>query len=103
MGMRTILARGLLVAGVLMAAAGTAWCQVEEETVTRDDVTKYVYQAMVAQHPEQSIDQINEIIIDGEVTGYRVTYSGGAEVEFTSDGHVVGRNPDPEQSYNKQS
>jgi hypothetical protein len=94
--------RSVFAAGLVMVA-GSAWAQVEEETVTRDDLTKYVYQAIVAQHPHQSIDEINEVIIDGEVTGYKVKYSGGSEVEFTSDGHVVGRNPDLEQSYNKAS
>jgi hypothetical protein len=101
MSMRRLVARGLLAGGLLMATAGMASAQVEEETVTRDDLTKYVYQAMVAQHPDQTIEQINEIIIDDELTGYRVTYSAGATVEFTADGHVVGRNPDPEQSYNR--
>jgi len=102
MSMKRRLARGLLAGGLVMAAAGMAWAQVEEETVTRDDLTEYVYQAMVAQHPGESIEQINAVIIDDELTGYKVTYSGGARVEFTADGHVVGRNPDPEQSYNRK-
>jgi hypothetical protein len=102
MSIRRLVARGLLAGGLMMTAAGMASAQVEEETVTRDDLTKYVYQAMVAQHPEQAIEQINEVIIDDELTGYKVKYAGGAMVEFTADGHVVGRNPDPEQSYNRK-
>jgi hypothetical protein len=100
MSLRGILMRGLLAAGLFaVALSGTASAQVEEERVTRGDLTRYIYQAMVAQHPDQKIEQINAVIFDGELTGYRVTYTGGATVEFTSDGHVVGRNPDTEQRY----
>ena len=92
-----MIGRGLIFGSLL--AASTAFAQVEDQQMKRDEVTEYVYHAMAAQKPGEAITDILAHYIDDELTGYRVTYADGSSIEFEPDGHVLGRNPDTDQHY----